>query len=100
MPNRVENDAHDLALATPAKRDKAGVAGGARQRSSRTTSGLERRPRACGCKAAWRARAPGMQCLGPALATPAKILALAMQVLASWVNPIFRNQLFPISILV
>ena len=52
MPNRVENDAHDLALATPAKRDKAGVAGGARQRSSRRTSGLERRPRACGCKAA------------------------------------------------
>ena len=25
MPKRVENDAHDLALATPAKRDKAGM---------------------------------------------------------------------------
>ena len=79
MPNRVENDAHDLALATPAKRDKVGVAGGARQRSIRRTSGLERRPRACGCKAAWLARASDMQCLGPALATPAKILALAIQ---------------------
>ena len=88
MPKRVENDAHDLALATPAKRDKVGVAGGARQRSSRRTSGLERRPRACGCKAAWLARASDMQCLGPALATPAKILALAMQVVARWVNPI------------
>ena len=79
MPKRVENDAHDLALATPVKRDKAGIAAGGRQRSSRRTSGLERRPRACGCKAACLARASDMQCLGPALATPAKILALAMQ---------------------
>ena len=94
MPNRVENDAHDLALATPAKRDKAGVAGGERKRSSRRTSGLERRPRARGCKATWLARASDMQCLGPALATPAKILDLAMQVLARWVNPIFAISYF------